>query len=247
MNPKITQGLIPSIMIIIGLIIGEGINLKDKQKFFAMYLAIGALIAILSLQLIPMMHKTSSRKEKIITIISVIITLIFLYILNKKSEKKKIKNKSTNENKSILIKQDIIGLEIIFPLIIGLFFDGFIIGIQDDSLNMRTGIILAFALSIDNFLIGLGIGSTLNKKILLILYCFVMGIATIGGTVIGISAFKKFKNSIYIHCLISFGVISLMWETYQELLPETKEPDDIYNLIGLYFGFIVVFISNWLI
>lgn len=89
MNPKITQGLIPSIMIIIGLIIGEGINLKDKQKFFAMYLAIGALIAILSLQLIPMMHKTSSRKEKIITIISVIITLIFLYILNKKSEKKK--------------------------------------------------------------------------------------------------------------------------------------------------------------
>lgn len=45
MNPKITQGLIPSIMIIIGLIIGEGINLKDKQKFFAMYLAIGALIA----------------------------------------------------------------------------------------------------------------------------------------------------------------------------------------------------------
>ena len=110
------------------------------------------------------------------------------------------------------------------------------------------GFILALALSIDNLLIGFGIGANIGNNLYKLLsISIILGFAVILGTFIGIKSVKKLNNTSYLDFIIAFGVVALMWETFQELMPETKIINNPYNLFGMYFGFLLVFIINWIV
>ena len=238
MNPKLIQGLIPSIVFVISVLIGDKVQMSEEHKYMAVNIAVGSLIALLSLELVPMIHEVNTGSDKIMTIVGVIVALILLNSLQDKNGGKKKKDVSG------------VGSEIkkYIPLFIGLFLDGFIIGIQKDTGASSTGIMLALALSIDNLLVGLGIGANIgNNTRKLIMVSVILGLSVILGTFTGIQSVKMLEGTPLLKGIVSFGVTALMWETYQELMPETKTLESPYNLFGMYMGFLLVFIINWLV
>ena len=213
--------------------IGDKVKMSEAHKNMAVNIAAGSLIALLSLELIPMMHETNNTNEKLMTIARIVIAVLILKSL-KSSEKSS--NKTTSQYK------------IYIPLFIGLFLDGFIIGIQKENGAANTGLLLALALSIDNLLVGLGINTDIGDNTRkLIMVAVVLGMSVILGTFTGMHSIKMLEGSPLLKGIVAFGVTALMWETYQELMPETKKLETPYNLFGMYMGFLLVFIVNWLV
>ena len=214
--------------------IGDKVKMSEAHKNMAVNIAAGSLIALLSLELIPMMHDTNTTNEKLMTIAGIIIGVILLKSL-KSSDKSKNKSNNTVSQYKVYL-----------PLFIGLFLDGFIIGIQKGNGSASTGLLLALALSIDNLLVGLGIGADIGdntRKLMMV--AVVLGMSVILGTFTGMHSIKMLEGSPLLKGIVAFGVTALMWETYQELMPETKKLETPYNLFGMYMGFILVFVVNW--
>ena len=250
MNPKLILGLIPASIITLSTIIGDYITLNNENKFLTTNIAIGALLAVLSLELVPMMHNAPKIHHKGLTILGILMAILCLFLLKKYTQKKedtsKKEDKKSNSLKSNLLQQ--------VPLCIGLFLDGLIIGLQKNSTHVEgLALILACALSLDNLFVGLSIGSDIVDNIpLLIITSILLGLSVILGTVSGIYSYNILKNSPFLYSIISFGVTALIWETFQELIPDSirlkntfKEKTQ-YNLYGMYIGFISVFMVSWL-
>ena len=236
MASKLMQSVLPSIVLMFSIILGNKIQLSEDKKHIAINIAVGSLIALLSLELVPMIHEVHTLSDKVMTIVGVISALLLLNSITHKNKKKEETNKEDGIKKYI-------------PLFIGLFLDGFIIGIQKDTQHGNsTGIMLALALSIDNLLVGMGIGASIgNSTRKLIMMSIVLGLSVILGTVTGMKTFKMLEGNPLSKGIVSFGVTALMWETYQELMPETKSIESPYNLFGMYIGFLLVFIVNWVV
>jgi len=244
MNSNLILGLIPASIGALSILLGDFVKMNQEHKYMANNVAVGALFAVLSLELVPMMHKSPNMYSKLMSILGIIMALICLYVLKKNTHEK-----STKKIKDI--KSQLFGY---IPLCIGLFLDGLIIGLQKPR-NSIGGLplILACALSVDNFFVGLSLGSEISDNIkLLILTSIILGLAVIVGTITGISALKVLKDSLFLYTIISFGVTALIWETFQELITESillkntvKDVVNPYPLFGLYIGFITVFVVSW--
>ena len=155
------------------------------------------------------------------------------------------------DNKSNTLKDDLFHN---IPLCIGLFLDGLIIGLQKNSSHVEgLALILACALSLDNLFVGLSIGNEIGDNIpLLIITSILLGLSVILGTISGIYSYDSLKNSPFLYTIISFGVTALLWETFQELMPDSRrlkndsKDNTHYNLYGMYIGFLTVFMVSWL-
>jgi zinc transporter ZupT len=244
MNSNLILGLIPASIATLSILLGDVIKMNKEYKYMANNVAIGALFAVLSLELVPMMHKSPNMYSKLMSILGIIMAIICLYVLKKNTPENYTKNVKD-------ITDKIYGY---IPLCIGLFLDGLIIGLQKPR-NSISGLplILACALSIDNFFVGLSVGSGIGNNFkLLIFTSIILGLAVIGGTIAGISAIKILKDSLFLYTIISFGVTALIWETFQKLITESillkdkvKDVVNPYPLFGLYIGFITVFVVSW--
>ena len=81
MNPKFILGLIPASIATISTLIGDNITMNNENKYMTTNIAIGALLAVLSLELVPMMHKSPTLLHKGLTILGILIALISCLIL----------------------------------------------------------------------------------------------------------------------------------------------------------------------
>jgi|APSaa5957512535_1039671.scaffolds.fasta_scaffold106624_2 zinc transporter ZupT len=250
MNPKLILGLIPTSVVTISTIIGDYITLNNGQKYMTTNMAIGALLAVLSLELVPMMHKSPKILHKGLTVLGILMALLFLFLLKKYTHKiEQISKKE--DNKSNTLKDDLFHN---IPLCIGLFLDGLIIGLQKNSSHVEgLALILSCALSLDNLFVGLSIGNEIGDNIpLLIITSILLGLSVIVGTISGIYSYDSLKNSPFLYTIISFGVTALLWETFQELMPDSRrlkndsQDNTHYNLYGMYIGFLAVFMVSWL-
>ena len=249
MNPKFILGLIPASIATVSTLIGDNITMNNENKYMATNMAIGALLAVLSLELVPMMHKSPTLLHKGLTILGILISLIFLFLLKKYTDKKEDTNKK-EDKKSNSLKDKLLQY---LPLCIGLFLDGLIIGLQTNTTKVGgLALVLACALSLDNLFVGLSVGSDIGDNTsLLIITSAILGLSVILGTISGIYSYDILKNSPFLYTVISFGVTALIWETFQELIPESarlkndSKDNAQYDLYGMYIGFLAVFIVGW--
>ena len=87
MNNKIIQSLIPSSIFVISTIFGEKIHFSEYNKSILINIAIGSLIALLSLELIPLMHLSKNFNNKIMTVLGIIFSLILFNLIKEDHEK----------------------------------------------------------------------------------------------------------------------------------------------------------------
>ena len=140
------------------------------------------------------------------------------------------------------------------PLFFAFIIDGFILGSNLESYTTTFGVLLALVLSIDNIFIGLDLGEKQKKlkidKIIGYISIFLLVFAVPIGCFIGHNVNQYLKYSPWFYFLIAIGILSLIWDLFQEQIPnlykqKMNQTNVIFNILGFYVGFIGILLAEW--
>jgi zinc transporter ZupT len=224
--------IIPAITLYLGFYIGDNFEMTDKYNITIQYLVAGMLFAILSLDFLPIIIEPKTTKKRIYTILGLILGASIL-ISTRAISNIKIKSKSS---------------ELLYATFIDLFTDGLLIGISTNILTGMRKYILALALSVDNFFLGIILAKRMKsehkEKNYLLKNSINLCITLVLGGFIGLYVTHNFSKTLLFYFIVAIGVSGLLWLSTDIIITEYKK--SIMNPVFLYLGLIIIVLLEWI-
>lgn len=219
-------------------ILGGGYSLISKPGRVAtsisQHFAAGVVFAAVALELLP---KLSESKMPITLTVGFAIGVILMLLIKTYSERR-----IHGEKGSIQVSTGLIT-----AVAVDLFIDGLLVGIAF-SAGERGGILVALALAIEVFSLGLATLSTLKKEgfkfLKRSLILFFLALMIVLGTALSL-VLVHYANTLFLHGLLAFGVASLLYLVTEELLERAHQVKDTpFIASSFFFGFLAIFIID---
>jgi ZIP family zinc transporter len=232
---EILFALIPVVLLttggVIGLIRPPGAALKSVILHFAA----GVVFSVVAVELLPDMIRIHDPKSIIIGFIAGITAMLLIKYYTGKLADKEATEKTSDKT---------LPWGILIAIGIDLLLDGLLLGIGFAA-GAKEGILLALALALECFSLGMATVTTLQessltkKRIVFILFC--LGGLFIIGSVLGLYLLHYTGDKV-LELILSFGSAALLFLVTEELLVEAHEEKDSPFFTAAFFGGFLIFL-----
>ena len=229
MSAILYYALIPTIVAILGGILGVRWTPSVKVISASQHFAAGIVIAAVSVDLMPKLLKFHSLFA--ICVGFIIGVALMLYIKKAFGE-----NESDSSSKSLLI-----------VVLIDLFIDGLLVGVAF-AVSHDSALLIAIALAFEVSFLSLTTISVLKRKQwdntqLVFATIFIAAVILVGAFVGGL--FLQFLRGNMLAAVIAFGVAALLYLAVEELISEAHESEDTWWITAMFFlGFLAIIIID---
>ena len=244
--------LLVGLFILIGA--GLGNSFKKNTKFIdlSVGLALGVMVLLLILDIIPEAYESLSENLSGITIIILISSLavgfVSLKLLDKfvpHHEHESHHHHHHNDDKCHNQHLEHVGILASIAVVIHNIIEGMTLYITATS-DIKAGLLLCLAIGLHNIPLGIIISSTLQTKKELVINSFVLTISTfIGGLIVFLISGMISETLVGILLSLTSGMI--IYIAFIELLPQIiNSKSKKYGIIGIILGVIILVLSTLL-
>ncbi|PAW95331.1 transporter [Mucilaginibacter sp. MD40] len=234
MNTKeILFSIIPVLLLCAGGLIALYRPPGAVVKSFVLHFAAGVVFSVVAVELLPDMIKIHDAKSIIIGFTMGITAMLLI-----KHYTEKLANKE-----SIIKESKSLPWGILTAISVDLLLDGILLGIGFAA-GAKEGVLLALALALECFSLGMATVTTLQesslpKKTVMIILLGLSGLFIIGA-LIGLLLLHAAGDKV-LELILSFGSAALLFLVTEELLVEAHEERDSPFLTAAFFGGFLIF------
>jgi ZIP family zinc transporter len=202
-------------------------------KSFVLHFAAGVVFSVVAVELLPDMIKIHDAKSIIIGFTGGITSML---LIKHYTEKLSEKESASSGNK-------VLPWGILTAIGVDILLDGILLGIGFAA-GAKEGVLLALALALECFSLGMAtvttlLGSSLSKKTVIIILLALSGLFIIGA-LIGLLLLHGAGDKV-LEMILSFGSAALLFLVTEELLIEAHEEKDSPFLTAAFFGGFLIF------
>lgn len=244
--------LIVGLFILIGSILGNFFKKNKKFNDLAIGLAMGVMILLLILDIIPegyeALQESISNIAIFILLASATIGFVGLKLLDKfvpHHEHEALHHHHHNSDKCHNEHLEHVGILASVAVVIHNIIEGMTLYITS-STDYKSGILLCIAIGLHNIPLGIIISSTLQSKKEIIINSIVLSLSTFIG---GLIAFfiSSVLPELIVGILLALTSGMILYIVFLELLPQViYNKDKKYSILGIILGVIILIISSLL-
>ena len=244
--------LIVGLFILIGSILGNFFKKNKKFNDLAIGLAMGVMILLLILDIIPegyeALQESISNIAIFILLASATIGFVGLKLLDKfvpHHEHEALHHHHHNSDKCHNEHLEHVGILASVAVVIHNIIEGMTLYITS-STDYKSGILLCIAIGLHNIPLGIIISSTLQSKKEIIINSIVLSLSTCIG---GLIAFfiSSVLPELIVGILLALTSGMILYIVFLELLPQViYNKDKKYSILGIILGVIILIISSLL-
>lgn len=220
---------IPAFFMIVGSIISWYNQPSDKISSIIQHFAAGVVLSAVSTELIP---KIIQNENQWLICLGFAIGVIVMLFVEQYSD-------YLNDN----LKSISFPLGLMLAVIIDVFIDGILIGVSYAA-NIKSGIIITLALTLEVFFLGMASTASLiksnNKQFIGIIYILFASILIIVGALLGYLISSNSSTILHI-LIIAFSAAALLYLVFEELFVEAhKVRETKMATLAFFMGFLII-------
>lgn len=220
---------IPALLMAIGAIAAWYKQPREKTSSMIQHFAAGVVLAAVAAELVPQMIKNEIQW---LVALGFGIGVLLMFLVDAVAD-------HLNEN----AKDNAFPIGLVIAVIIDVFIDGLLIGVAF-SASARSGIVIALALTLEVFFLGIATTSSLikrqAKKSTGILCMLIAAVLIPIGAWLGYSVSNVLPNKWHM-TILAFGTAALLYLVVEELLIEAHEvPETRGATLAFFIGFLII-------
>ena len=226
----LTYVAIPAILMAIGSIIAWFKQPGPKLTSMVQHFAAGVVIAAVAVELVP---KIIRHPNQLLVASGFAIGIAVMFLTDWAADKMGERNASKSK----------LPLGMILAVAVDVFIDGLLIGVAFLA-SKQSGIIIAFALTLEVFFLGISTTASMSKaqvsKRLGIIIMIVIAALIPVGELLGYSVASQLSNAMHM-AILAFGTAALLYLVTEELLTEAHEvPETRMATLSFFIGFLII-------
>jgi len=210
--------IIPALLMAIGSIIAWFKQPGPKLTSVVQHFAAGVVFAAVAVELVP---KITHHSNQLLVVSGFALGILVMFLVNRFADK----------------------AGMVFAVAVDVFIDGVLIGVAFLA-SKESGIIIAFALTLEVFFLGISTTASMSKAQVSrrrgIITMIVIAALIPIGALLGFSIVSKLSNALQMS-ILAFGTAALLYLVTEELLTEAHQvPETRMATLSFFVGFLII-------